>query len=163
MQSFAEYVAARGRAWWRAAWLLTGDAALAEDLVQTALAKAWPHFDRVAAQGSRGSYDAYVRRALVTTYSSWRGRRWWGEVPTGDLPDGAASVEGADVDVRRALARLSPQQRAVVVLRYFEDLSEADTAAALGCSVGTVKTHHARALAALRDSPLLMDRDEETT
>jgi len=68
---------------WRSAWLLTGDDALAEDLLQTALVKAWPHYDRVAATGS---FEAYVRRVLVTTYMSWRGRRWHGEIPTADLP-----------------------------------------------------------------------------
>jgi RNA polymerase sigma-70 factor (sigma-E family) len=159
---FTAYVEARGRALWRAAWLLTGDPALAEDLVQTALAKAWPHYDRVAASGS---FEAYVRRALVTTYASWWGRRWRGELPTeppADRPALAADPELAH-DVRRALAGLSPRQRAVVVLRYFEDLTETETAAALGCSVGSVKTHHARALAHLRGSALLFDLEEETT
>jgi RNA polymerase sigma-70 factor (sigma-E family) len=151
---FTSYVAARGRALWRAAWLLTGDAALAEDLVQTALAKAWPHYDRVARDGS---FEAYVRRAMVTTYASWWGRRWRGELPTAELPDDAGSERVPDPDLVRALGELSPRQRAVVVLRYFEDLSEPETAAALGCSVGTVKTHHARALHHLRGSSLLAD------
>jgi RNA polymerase sigma-70 factor (sigma-E family) len=161
VDGFTAYVEARGRALWRAAWLLTGDRALAEDLVQTALAKAWPHYERVA---DGGSFEAYVRRAMVTTYASWRGRRWHGERPTATLPDraGAQADPGGEVDVRRALACLSPRQRAVVVLRYFEDLTEADTAAALGCSVGTVKTHHARAIAHLRASGLLATVEEET-
>lgn len=149
---FSEYVDARGRALWRAAWLLTGDSHLAEDLVQTALAKAWPHYERVAADGS---FEAYVRRAMLTTYVSWRGRRWVGEVPSGDVPDTVTGDAPDDVDLVRALGSLSRQQRAVVVLRYFADLTEADTAAALGCSVGSVKTHHARAIAALRTSGLL--------
>jgi RNA polymerase sigma-70 factor (sigma-E family) len=154
---FTMYVAARGRALWRAAWLLTGDAALAEDLVQTSLTKAWPHYDRVS---TSGSFEAYVRRAMVTTYLSWRGRRWHGEVPS-DLPDrpSTASDPGASVDdsldLARALSTLTPRQRVVVVLRYFEDLTEPQTAAALGCSVGSVKTHHHRAIAALRGSGLL--------
>jgi DNA-directed RNA polymerase specialized sigma24 family protein len=118
---FTEYVAARGRALWRAAWLLTGDAKLAEDLVQTALTKAWP--------------------ALA------------GEVPTQSLPDVQSADPGHDLDLVRALAGLSPQQRAVVVLSYFEDLTETDTAAALGCSVGTVKAPHSRAIAHLRPTP----------
>jgi RNA polymerase sigma-70 factor (sigma-E family) len=149
---FSEYVAARGRVLWRAAWLLTGDSHLAEDLVQTALTKAWPHFERVS---TGGSFDAYVRRAMVTTYLSWRGRRWVGEVPSDPVPDGSSGDTVVDVDLLRAMASLSRQQRAVVVLRYFADLTEADTAAALGCSIATVKTHHSRAITALRLSGLL--------
>lgn len=152
MTHFEEFVAARGPALWRAAWLLTGDRPLAEDLLQTALTRAWPHYGRVSRDGS---FEAYVRRTLFTTYAGWRGRRWHGEVPTGELPDSGVSDEAPDPDLLRALAALSPRQRAVVVLRYFEDLTEAETAAALGCSVGSVKTHHSRALAALRTSPLL--------
>jgi RNA polymerase sigma-70 factor (sigma-E family) len=151
---FAEFVAARGPALWRAAWLLTGDRSLAEDLLQTALTKAWPHFDRVS---RNGSFEAYVRRTMFTTYAGWRGRRWHGEIPTGDLPETGRTDEAPDPDLLRALAELSPRQRAVVVLRYFEDLTEAETAAALGCSTGSVKTHHSRALAALRTSPLLAE------
>jgi RNA polymerase sigma-70 factor (sigma-E family) len=158
LDGFTAYVAARGRALWRAAWLLTGDAALAEDLVQTALAKAWPHFERV---NTNGSFEAYVRRTMVTTYSSWRGRRWHGELPTADLPERATREANADPDLVRALAQLSPRQRAVVVLRYFEDLTEAETAEALGCSVGSVKTHHGRALVHLRASGLLNELDVE--
>ena len=107
---FSEYVAARGRSLWRAAWLLTGDTHLAEDLVQTALTKAWPHFDRVS---SNGSFDAYVRRAMVTTYTSWRGRRWRGEIASGAVPEEAASARRRDLDLATALARLSPRQRAL--------------------------------------------------
>jgi RNA polymerase sigma-70 factor (sigma-E family) len=158
VEEFSQYVAARGRALWRAAWLLTGDAQLAEDLAQTALAKAWPHFERVAANGS---FEAYVRRAMVTTYVSWRGRRWVGEIPSDRVPDATTGEQPVDLDLVRALASLSRQQRAVVVLRYFADLTEADTAAALGCSVGTVKTHHTRAIAALRSSGLLRPDDRE--
>jgi RNA polymerase sigma-70 factor (sigma-E family) len=155
--TFSEFVQARGGMLWHTAWLLTGDRATAEDLLQTALVKAWPHYDRVSRDGS---FEAYVTRALATTYAGWRRRRWWGETPTEDVgaahrpavaPDDAERTH----DVRRALASLSPQQRAVVVLRYYSDLTEAETARALGCSVGSVKTHHARALARLRDSDLL--------
>lgn len=158
MEEFSQYVAARGRALWRAAWLLTGDAQLAEDLAQTALARAWPHYERVAANGS---FEAYVRRAMVTTYVSWRGRRWVGEIPSDRVPDATTGEQPADLDLVRALASLSRQQRAVVVLRYFADLTQTDTAAALGCSVGTVKTHHTRAIAALRSSRLLRPDDRE--
>jgi RNA polymerase sigma-70 factor (sigma-E family) len=138
--------------------LLTGDAQLAEDLVQAALTKAWPHFDRVSTDGS---FEAYGRRAMVTTFTSWRGRRWRGEIPTEVAPEGSTSVAGHDPDLVRALSGLSPQQRAVVVLRYFEDLTETDTAAALGCSLGTVKAHHSRAIAHLRTSGLLTADDIE--
>ena len=156
---FTAYVAARGQGLWRAAWLLTGDASLAEDLVQTALAeKGWPHFDRVS---TNGSFDAYVRRVMVTTYASWRGRKWWGEVPTDVLPERGTSVDPGDPDLMHALTGLSPRQRAVVVLRYFEDLTERETADALGCSVGSVKTHHARALNHLRGSGLLTIPDAQ--
>ena len=154
MDDFGDFVAARGPALWRAAWLLTGERALADDLLQTALTRSWPHFARVS---RNGSFEAYVRRVLFTTYAGWRGRRWHGEVPTGELPDVATHDADPDPDLLRALDTLSPRQRAVVVLRYFEDLTEAETAAALGCSVGSVKTHHSRALASLRTSPLLAD------
>jgi RNA polymerase sigma-70 factor (sigma-E family) len=152
-QAFAAYVAARRRTLLRAAWLLTSDWHLAEDLVQTALAKAYLAWGRVE------DPDPYVRRVLVTTYVTWWRRRWNAEVPTDALPDTAAASVDADVrgqvlDVLRTLPR---KQRAVVVLRYFEDLTEAETATALGCSVGTVKSHHARAMAKLRSSAALAD------
>ena len=151
--SFEEYVAARGRALWRSAWLLTGDRQRAEDLVQTALVKCWRRWDRIASDTG----DAYVRRALVTTYIDWRRRKWVGEVPTSALPEPVAG--DADPSVRRdvlaALARLPRGQRAVIVLRFYDDLTEAQTASALGISVGTVKSQTARALATLRSSTLL--------
>jgi len=148
--SFEAYVVARGDALWRTAWLLTGDAHLAEDLVQTALVEAWPKWDRVGSEG----FEPYVRRILVTTYAAWWRRRWNGEHPTRDLPESSTRDE-AEAVVRRhdllyALALLPRGQRAVVVLRWFEDLSEAQTAAALDCSVGTVKSQSSRAMATLR-------------
>jgi RNA polymerase sigma-70 factor (sigma-E family) len=156
---FAEFVAARSAALLRTAWLLTGDAGRAEDLLQTALAATWRRWRQVAAGASP---EAYVRRAIVTAYLSWWRRRWRGEVPTAsppepDLgstaaPDLAAEVAARDA-VRRALARLSPQQRAVVVLRYVEDLSVADAADVLGCSQATVKVQSHRGLRALRADP----------
>jgi RNA polymerase sigma-70 factor (sigma-E family) len=163
MSAFTEFVQARGEALWRAAWLLTGDRAAAEDLLQATLVKAWPHFDRVSRDGS---FEAYVRTALVTTYVGWRRRRWWGEVPTETLPEPPPN-DGADVDggldVGRALATLSPRQRAVLVLRYYGDHTEAETARVLGCSVASVKTHHARALERLRAGDLLTAPDPEET
>jgi len=148
---FDAFVASRGNALWRSAWLLTGDAHLAEDLVQTARGKSFPAFERVSRDGSFG---AYVRRVLFTTYAAWWRRRWNGERPTEVLPETAAEDPGSDgrQDLARALAGLPKGQRAVVVLRYVEDLTEAQTADLLGISVGTVKSQTARALAALRAS-----------
>ena len=162
--TFDDYVAARGAALLRRAWLLTGDHQRAEDLVQTALGKAWPQWRRIAEQGD-GSYDAYVRRIMVTTYIAWWHRRWNAEYPTEVVPEPAASPDEEDLaalrsDVLAALAQLPRGQRAVVVLRFFEDLTEAQTAEALECSVGTVKSQTARALAVLRKSTLLSYRDE---
>jgi RNA polymerase sigma factor (sigma-70 family) len=108
--------------------------------------------------------EAYVRRILVTTYASWWRRKWRDERPTEDA--GAAQpAPGADPDAEhdlwQAMARLPRRQRAVVVLRYVEDLTEAETASLLGCSVGTVKSQTARALTKLRylDDPRLAVRD----
>lgn len=160
---FEDFVAARSGALWRTAWLLTGDAHKAEDLLQTALVKAWRSWERIA---DDGAVEGYVRRALVTTYTDWWRRKWTAEVPAEALPDagGRHSTDEADTrhDVSQALAALSRGQRAVVVLRYFDDLTEQQTADALGCSVGTVKSQTARALKALRASPLLADQEERS-
>lgn len=160
--SFEAFVASRSQALWRCAWLLTGDAQRAEDLLQTALVKVWRGWSTIAKDGS---VEGYARRVLVTTYTDWWRRRWTGEVPTEVLPETGAEP-GTDLadtrrDLLRALATLSRGQRAVVVLRYFEELSEAETAAALGCSTGTVKSQLSRGLAALRVSPLLSNDDNE--
>ncbi|GAB2458770.1 SigE family RNA polymerase sigma factor [Nocardioides hungaricus] len=154
--TFEEYVATRGRALWRSAWLLTGDAQRAEDLVQTALVKCWRRWDQIAADGA---VDGYVRRAVMSTYTDWRRRRWSAEVPTDALPDDWNRDVDLAVrqDVLSALAQLPRGQRAVIVLRFYDDLTEVQTAAALGVSVGTVKSQTARALKALRVSELLED------
>ena len=146
---FDEFVATRSAALLRTAYLLTGDHGLAEDLLQTALAKCWFAWGRID-----GPPEPYVRRTLVTTYATWWRRKWRGERPSGSLPDrpdpsGTATVEDRDA-LWRALGTLPRRQRAVVVLRYYEDLSEADTAVALGISTGTVKTLASRGLARLR-------------
>ncbi len=152
---FCAFVAGRQAALRNSAWLLTGDAGLAEDLVQVALVKSWPHWHKLL--GSNGA-EAYVRRTMVTTYSSWWRRKWRREVP-GDLPEQPSP--GVDVavteSVRRALLSLPPGMRAAVVLRYFDDLTEVQTAQALGCSVGNVKSQTARALEKLRGHPGLAD------
>lgn len=148
--SFDEFVASRGAALQRTAALLTGDWALAEDLLQTSLARAYPRWDRIV----RDDPEAYVRKVLVNTWSSWWRRKWRGEQPADRLPDHAAPDVFADRDrrdaVRRALAGLPTRQRAVVVLRFHEDLTEAQVAHLLGVSVGTVKSQTSKALAKLR-------------
>ncbi|HEV7195942.1 MAG TPA: SigE family RNA polymerase sigma factor [Pedococcus sp.] len=161
--SFEDYVAARGVSLVHTAWLLTGDYQRAEDLVQTALGKTWPRWGQIVEVGE-GSYDAYVRKVMMTTYISWWRRRWTAEYPTETVPERATDIpEGAEAAVDRrhdllnALSTLPRGQRAVVVLRYFHDLTEGQTAEALGCSVGTVKSQAARALATLRTSPALSE------
>jgi RNA polymerase sigma-70 factor (sigma-E family) len=150
-EGFDEFVVSRSPRLLRTAYLLVHDWALAEDLLQTALARAWEAWRRID-----GDPEPYVRRILVNTYaSSWR-RRWRGELPTADFPETGAEVaspDGVVVErdrVWRALRQLPRRQRAVLVLRYFEDLSEAEVADTLGCSVGTVKSQASRALAKLR-------------
>jgi RNA polymerase sigma-70 factor (sigma-E family) len=147
---FSEYMAARQPSLLRTAYLLTGDRHTAEDLVQTALAKLYLSWDKVRRQES---VDGYVRRILVNEHNSlWR-RPWKRrETTTSELPDRAAPVDqgGRDHDLWELVQTLPRKQRAAVVLRYYEELSEAETAAALGVSVGTVKSQTSRALAALR-------------
>jgi RNA polymerase sigma-70 factor (sigma-E family) len=156
---FAEFVTARSTRLLRTAYLLTHDWANAEDLLQTSLAKAWFAWRRIQADP-----EPYVRKVMVNTYASWWRRRWNGEQPTLDLPEGAGRDEYAPIEDRQslwaALRRQPRRQRAVVVLRYFEDLSEADTAEILGTSVGTVKSQAARALAKLRVDPALAARSD---
>ena len=146
---FAAYMAARQPSLLRTAYLLTGDKHTAEDLVQTALAKLYLSWDKV---NQRDSIDGYVRRILVNEHNSlWR-RPWKRRETTTDrLPDGAAPEPGGhDTDLWHFVQTLPRKQRAAVVLRYYEDLSEAETAAVLGVSVGTVKSQTSRALTALR-------------
>jgi len=156
-QEFAEFVRGRGQALHRTAYLLTGDWGLAEDLVQTALTRSWPAWGRIRHADPEG----YVRKVLVNTHASWWRRKWRGEVPTQVLPD-AVGPDGSAGLLERpalhaALLRLPPRQRAVVVLRFHEDLSEAATAEALGISAGTVKSTSSKALAALRADGALAD------
>ncbi len=154
---FAEFVRTRSPSLLRTAWLLTGQSSAAEDLLQTVLAEVWPKWGRISAGTSP---EAYVRRALVSRYISSRRRRWWNEMPfaappdTADVHDVAGHSATRDA-LRRALAGLSPQQRAVVVLRFVEDQSIQDTAQTLKCSDATVKVQASRALRALRQDPNL--------
>ncbi|WP_428962067.1 SigE family RNA polymerase sigma factor [Micromonospora fluostatini] len=150
-EEFREFVAARSGALLRTAYLLAGDWATAEDLLQTALTKTYLAWRRL---GGIDAVEPYARRVLVNTSTSWWRRRWHGERPTDVLPESAAADEmeqQLDRDVLwRHLRALPNRQRAVLVLRYYEDLSEGQTAALLGISVGTVKSQTARALSTLR-------------
>jgi RNA polymerase sigma-70 factor (sigma-E family) len=149
---FSEYMAARQASLLRTAYLLTGDRHTAEDLVQTALAKLYLSWDKVH---TRDSIDGYVRRILVNENNSlWR-RGWKRREHASDvIPDREhrdAYDDGQHDAVWEVVQTLPRKARAVVVLRYYEQLSEAETAAALGISVGTVKSQCSRALAALRE------------
>ena len=154
---FEEFFAARSDGLLRTAYLLTRDRALAEDLLQTALAKAWFAWSRI-----HGDPEPYVRKVLVNTYASWWRRKWNGETPHEDVPEREQErrddPEGR-TDLWAALGRLPKRQRAVVVLRFFEDLSEAETARVLECSTGTVKSQTSKALAKLRIDPSLATED----
>jgi RNA polymerase sigma-70 factor (sigma-E family) len=156
VDSFERFVAERGSRLLATAVLITQDRALAEDLVQTALLKAWRHWHRIDS-----SPEAYVRRTMVHTYVTWWRRRWNGEVPTEALPETGHGCGHAMTDLRSdlgdALRRLPRRQRAVVVLRFYEDLPVADVAAILGCSEGTVKSQTSKALVKLGADPALVD------
>jgi RNA polymerase sigma-70 factor (sigma-E family) len=145
--AFNEFVAGQSHALRRTAYLLTHDHQLAEDLVQTALFKAAKAWDRI-----EGEPQHYVRRILYTESSSWWRRGRVEEVPA--TGHDAPARPGADVDLHvalgYALARLTRKQRAVLVLRYFEDRTEAETARVLGVRVSTVKSTHRQALGRLR-------------
>jgi RNA polymerase sigma-70 factor (sigma-E family) len=156
---FREYVTMRSGSLLRAAYLLTGNRADAEDLVQAALAKTFLAWDRIE---DRGALDGYVRRAMVNTHISWWRRRRLEEYPTDEIPDRAVAdhATGSDMQdtLRRAIDRLPQRMRAAVMLRYYEDMTEAEVADALGVSLGTVKSTVSRAVAKLRtDAELLAD------
>ena len=147
---FDAFVVARSGSLLRTAYLLLGDEQRAEDLLQTALTKAWFAWARIDWEP-----EAYVRRILVTTAASWWRRRWVVETPTAVVPEEATAAPDEHEDLWNALRHLPPRQRAVVVLRYLEDRSEAETARLLDCSPGTVKSQAAKALAKLRLDPAL--------
>ena len=155
ISEFSELVATRSAALLRTAYLVVGDHQLAQDLLQEALVKAYVAWPRLR---DSTKAEAYVRRTIVTTAISWRRRRSFHERPVDVLPDAGAVAGAGDEtdllathdDVWQQVLGLPPRQRAALVLRYYEDLSEADTAEALGCSVGTVKSQVSEALGKLR-------------
>lgn len=155
-ESFRDFVRATAPALSRAAYLLTGDHYLAQDLLQSALAATYQHWPRVHA----GNPEGYVRRAMHHTHVSWWRRRRPTEVTPEATPAVAADeseTAALRLTIVAALRTLAPRQRAVIVLRYFEDLTESQAAGVLGCSVGTVKRLHFDALARLREiSPHLL-------
>ena len=167
--AFSELVATRSAALVRTAYLVVGDHQLAQDLVQEALVKtyvAWPRLRDVS------KAEAYARRSIVTTAISWRRRRSFHARPAQTIPE-QAQPDGTDAiathDVMWAeLGALPPRQRAAIVLRYYEDLSEAETAQVMGCAVGTVKSQVSTGLQRLRrrlgpDLALLPGDDEAVT
>jgi RNA polymerase sigma-70 factor (sigma-E family) len=160
---FAEFVTARSTSLHRAAYLIVGDVALAQDLVQEALTKTYVAWPRLR---DKGNAEAYTRKAITTTAISWFRRKGWNnERSTEHLPERHSQSHAESVTSRawlwECLLRLPVRQRAALVLRYYEDLTEAQTAEAMGCAVGTVKSQVSAALAKLReqigDSPELAD------
>jgi len=157
---FQAYMAARWPVLVRTAFLLTGDRFLAEDLAQTALTRVYASWRRVR---RADDVDAYVRRVLVNANTGRFRKRRVAEHLVAVPLDGRSHTPHEPIAQRSALmaalAELPARQRAVVVLRYWEDLSERDVASVMGCSVGTVKSQASKALARLRASAVLVDRD----
>jgi RNA polymerase sigma-70 factor (sigma-E family) len=150
-EAFSEFASARSASLFRTAYLVIGDFQLAQDLVQESLVKtylAWPRLRDVT------KAEAYTRRTIVTTCISWRRRRSFGERPADDVPD-AGGIDPTTLlpeqgELWTAVGQLPPRQRAAVVLRFCEDLSQTQTAELMGCSVGSVKRHTSLALDKLR-------------
>jgi RNA polymerase sigma-70 factor (sigma-E family) len=156
---FSDFMHGRWSALVRLGFVLTGDLHLAEDLAQTAFARAYASWGRVR---NADDPDAYLRRIVVNANRSRFRRLRVGEVLTGTLPDLPSAGHGPDQQGERAalvaaLMQLPYGQRAAVVLRYWLDLTETETAAILGCSVGNVKSQASRALAKLRTNAALME------
>lgn len=150
-EQFCDFVTARSAALFRVAYLILGDHQLAQDLVQEALEKtyvAWPRLHEVA------NAEAYTRRVIATTAISWRRRKAFHERPAEFLPEPIGEDPTTAVAIHDALwaclLALPPRQRAAIVLRHYVDLSEAETADAMGCSVGAVKSSVSTGLHRLR-------------
>lgn len=148
---FGEFVAARRTVLFHAAVLLTGDVHLAEDLLQATFMRVWLRWRSISVMENA---DAYVHRVLVSVFLSWRRRLSWHETPSSAIPDVVRADQAADLDDRvdlvNAIRQLPPRQRTVIALRYLLDASEAETAAAMSCSIGTVKRQAHRAVSNLR-------------
>jgi RNA polymerase sigma-70 factor (sigma-E family) len=160
-EQFREFMRGRWPAMVRLAYGLTGDLGHAEDVAQAAFARAYASWPRVLGSGDP---DAYVRRIVINCNNSRFRKRRVTESLVGAVPEpagrpgpGPADAVGDGEALLRALRALGPRQRAVIVLRFWMDMSEAETAAALNCSVGTVKSQASRALAALRGNAELME------
>ncbi|MCM0674296.1 SigE family RNA polymerase sigma factor [Micromonospora phytophila] len=151
--SFTEYVLTRGPALVRLARLLVDDAHRAEDLVQEVMARAYPRWSRIVRADQP---DLYVRRMLINLNASWWRQRSSREMPADLRADTLASVEDSSAGAAERLVLwervrlLPPQQRAVIALRYYEDLDDSRISEILGCSRTSVRTHAMRALAAMR-------------
>ncbi|WP_297102985.1 SigE family RNA polymerase sigma factor [Tessaracoccus sp.] len=160
---FDDFVAERAASLHHAAWLLTGDAHYAEDLVQTALSKTYGRYN---AFDNDRHFEAYVRTTLYRTFVSWwRRLQWRSEVPSDAPPEAPVAAEGDPAraaDIARALAALPRVQRAVIVLRYFEDRPTKEVADLLRMPAGTVTSHVSRGLAALRISPHLTEGEDRS-
>jgi RNA polymerase sigma-70 factor (sigma-E family) len=163
-QEFCEFVTSRSSALFRVAYMILGDYQLAQDLVQESLAKtyvAWPRLHDVA------NAEAYTRRVIATTAISWRRRRGFHELPSEHLPERVGTDPAAAMVVHDALwtclLELPPRQRAAIVLRYYVDLSEAQTAETMGCSVGAVKSSASAGMSRLRQriGPDLLPSDDQ--
>jgi RNA polymerase sigma-70 factor (sigma-E family) len=150
---FSAFVTASARRLLRSAYLITGDVAEAEDLLQSALERAYRRWPSIR---QKDVPEAYVRKIIVTAAIDAGRRRKFASAPLDEerlpgLPDAAVEGLPARAALLSCVRELPPGQRAVLVLRYFDDLTEAETARVLGCSVGTVKSQHARAMARLRE------------
>ncbi len=161
-EEFREFMRGRWPAMVRLAYGLTGDLGHAEDVAQAAFARAYASWSRVRRTGDP---NAYVARIVINENLSRFRKRRVAEDLVGVVPEGAsqpaADAFGDSEALLRALRKLAPRQRAVVVLRYWLDMSEAETAAALNCSVGTVKSQASRALATLRGSAELVEGERQ--
>lgn len=160
MAGLESFITQRGSDLLRAAWMLTGDSHHAEDLLQTALAKSLGAYPRLA---NDHKFEAYVRTTMYRTYVSWwRRRSWRSEHPTERLPERITEADptaACRVDLLRALATLPRMQRAVVTMRYLDDLPIAEVAKTLGISEGAVKKYAHLGCAALRESAQLSPKE----
>lgn len=155
-EEFERFVTASGRRLLTTAGLLTGQQHAAEDLYQATMLSTWQAWSTITT-----SPEAFARRTMVNTHATWWRRRWRGERPSERLPDRPTESVGNDLDLRSALARLPRRQRTVIVLRYYDDLTEAQVAELMGTSVGTVKSQTSKALRTLGVDEALAHHSQE--